>query len=379
MYRRIFSSLATNRAMVGAGATAAAATLVYNHTRHGELYYLAKAGARFLDPETAHFAAVELAKREFIVRAAGFDASDPAPSLRMHVFGHEIPSPLGLAAGFLKDGEGLAGARAFGFSFVEVGSVLPTAHAGEAFANNLSMPSKGFASVRANLLSHLRREPNPVVVGINLAADPRTGNSVGDLSSGVAVFGDIADFFVLNISCPNVGAVKDMRASILAAVETRNVYAPGKKLLVKLPADEKTALEVVRQAQLARVDGYVVCNSARAEDVRAALKTPNAPEGAISGRPLRDISTRLVALVKLAAPDAFIIGVGGVATGKDAYDKIRAGASLVEMYTAFARDGPAAVRSVHVDLAALLEHDGYSCVEDAVGTMSEAFAQTGFK
>jgi dihydroorotate dehydrogenase len=342
-----------------------------------------------LPPETAHGLTVR-------ALAAGLGPTAPAsddPVLQVAPWGRQIANPIGLAAGFDKDARVVDAMLRLGFGFVEAGGVTPQPQAGNprprvfrlpaqgAMINRLGLNSAGLAAVAARLARRAeapRRAPG--LVGINIGRNKDAADPIADYCAGVQALAGVADFLVINVSSPNTPGLRDLQgraalAGLLAAVlAARGKAQPGADrptpLLVKIapdlaPGDREDIAEV---ALAAGIDGLVVANTTTA---RPPGLPPHlaAEAGGLSGRPLMAPSTALLAdMARLTGGRLPLVGVGGVASGADAYAKIRAGATLVQLYTALVYGGPRLVREIKRDLAARLRADGFDSVAQAVGT-----------
>ena len=349
-----------------------------------------------MDAEDAHRAAIWAARVGLLpVARAGSDAA----SLRTRVLGMELSNPLGLAAGFDKHAEAMEGLLGLGFGFVETGSVTPEPQAGNARPRVFRLPEDravinryGFNSegiiVAEHRLSQWRAAaaPRRGAVGVNLGKNKAQDNAVVDYNRGVATLGPLADYIVVNVSSPNTPGLRRLQGrkqlhdllkvvkTTRDALEMRDGRAPP-PLLVKIAPDLSQAdladvCEVVMELKL---DGMVVSNTTL--DRPSSLRSPHATEtGGLSGRPLLAKSTQALANVyKLTGGRVALIGVGGVSCGDDAYLKIRAGASLVQLYSALSLQGPGTVPKIKRELAQLLERDGFASVQDAVGVDAAAY------
>ena len=349
-----------------------------------DLYPLIKPLIWRLDPERAH----GLALRSL---SAGLIPPPPPrnlPRLQTSVFGLSFDNPVGLAAGFDKNGKIPDRMLAQGFGFVEIGSVTPNAQPGNpaprmfrldqdhAIINRLGFNNEGVDTVR----DRLRRRPfaQQGILGVNLGANRGSRDATADYVSGlVGLYGE-ADYFVVNVSSPNTPDLRDLQARaaldnlISRLYNSRSRLAVGGKptpILVKISPDldfaEKQDIASVVLSR--KVDGLIVSNTTVGE--RAGLKSQFAgEEGGLSGKPLFALSTTLLReMYQLTEGRIPLIGVGGVSSGEDAYEKIRNGASLVQLYTAYIFEGPQVVDRIKVELDRLLERDGFSSVLDAVG------------
>ena len=334
---------------------------------------------RLLPPETAHRFTIRLLKGLPLPGAA--PADDPILGLR--VFGLDFPNPVGLAAGFDKNAEVFTRMGRFGFGFVEVGSVTPRPQAGNprprlfrlaadrAVINRMGFNSDGQAAVAARLATAGRaRRP---ILGINLGKNKESLDAAADYAAGVAALAPHADYLVVNVSSPNTpglralqdrGALEKLLAAVVAA---RGGDRPP--LLLKIAPDLALAdrQDIAEVALASRIDGLIVSNTTL--DRPRSLKSRAASEaGGLSGRPLFAPSTALLAdMYRLTEGKLPLIGVGGIASGADAYAKIRAGASLVQLYTALVYHGPGLVARIKADLALRLKADGLARLAYAVG------------
>jgi dihydroorotate dehydrogenase len=349
------------------------------------------------------FALPEEGAHELALRAVewGLDRvllgrQEPAsPVLAQSLWGVDFLNPVGLAAGFDKNGRIAEAVRRWGFGFVEVGTVTPRPQPGNpkprlfrlaadaAIVNRLGFNSEGLDRVARRLA----RSPRRGVLGLNLGANRDSADPAADYEAGIRGSVGLADYLVVNVSSPNTPGLRDLqRRAALEALLARLLAArdaTGRKtpLLLKIAPDlapaERRDIAIVACA--AGIDGLVVANTTLARP--AGLESGNAGEGGgLSGRPLFAASTALLAeIYRLTAGRLPLVGVGGVASAGDAYAKIRAGASLVELYTALVFAGPALVARIVRDLALLLAADGFASVADAVGAAvrSDAPAAAG--
>jgi dihydroorotate dehydrogenase len=351
------------------------------------LFPLVRPLLRALPAEGAHRLTLAALGCRFGGLVAGGGAEPDPPSLGQTLWGRVFPNPLGIAAGFDKDAEVPDAMLRLGFGFAETGTVTPRPQAGNpkprifrlyedgAAINRLGFNNRGLDKT----LERLRARPRPGtgrgIVGVNLGKNRDTADDVADYLDGVRRVGALADYLVINVSSPNTPGLRDLqRRDILGdllrrVVAARDETAPGTPLLVKI-APDLTATERADIAALAPetgIDGIVVANTtvARPPD----LRSPHAGEqGGLSGRPLFVPSTVLLAeIYRLTGGTIPLIGVGGIASAADAYAKIRAGASLVQLYTALVFHGPALVGRIKRGLADLLRRDGFSSIGEAVG------------
>jgi dihydroorotate dehydrogenase len=333
-----------------------------------------------IDPERAHRLAIAALKTGLI----GADRRPDPPILAQTVFGMAFPNPIGLAAGFDKDGEVYRQTLALGFGFVELGSVTPKPQPGNprprlfrltadrAVINRMGFNNRGIAAMAARLQGRVAARG---IVGINLGKNKDQTDAAADYAAGTQLLGPLADYLVINVSSPNTPGLRalqsrDALAALIASVlEARAQLTRRPPLLLKIAPDLTDAdrQDIAEVALAAGLDGLIVSNTTIARP--AGLDPRFAQEaGGLSGRPLLQPSTETLRdLYRRTSGKLPIIGVGGIACAADAYAKIRAGASLVQLYSALVFDGPGLVRRIKDDLAALLARDGFSHVAEAVG------------
>ena len=333
---------------------------------------------RVLDPEQAHLLAI----RALRVCGPFLRPGDDDPILATRLWGLDFTNPIGIAAGFDKHAEVPGALRALGFGFVEIGSVTPRPqpgnprprvfrlHEDDAVINRYGFNSDGIEAVAARLASRQRAG----VLGVNLGKNKETVDAADDYVKGVAALASGADYVVINVSSPNTPGLRALQSraaldELVARVQAA-MPAPARPLLVKIAPDltPEDLADVADVAQARALDGIIISNTtiARPETLRGAAKTE---AGGLSGRPLFERSTAMLRVMRgLTEGRVPLIGVGGVASGNDAYAKLRAGASLVQLYTALAFHGPGLIGRIKRDLAALLRRDGFARVADCVGT-----------
>lgn len=343
---------------------------------------------QLFDAETSHKMAVKAAKYKLVPKSK----IPPHPVLASRVFDRDFPSPVGLAAGFDKDGEAVDGMLKMGFSFVEVGSVTPNPQPGnekprvfrlkedKAVINRYGFNSEGHDKVYNRL--KVREVEPPVIVpgimGVNLGKNKTSSYPVEDYVEGVRKFGKVADYLVINISSPNTPGLramqgKDMLDTLLEKVLSERDHIRGRKppLLVKIAPDltdqDKIDIAEVVLNRKESLGGLIISNTTVSRP--DSLKSPHKDEvGGLSGEPLKDLSTKTISdMYKLTEGKVPIIGVGGISSGEDAYDKIKEGASLVQLYTALIYQGPPVIGKINRELSELLIKDGYRSITEAVG------------
>jgi len=336
-----------------------------------------------LPPETAHRLALAALGWGLVNRRE----LEKRPRLARTVFGLEFQNPLGLAAGFDKNAEAIRGCLALGFGFVEIGTVTPRPQAGnakprlfrlpedQALINRMGFNNDGIDAVRARLA---RRDPAWGVVGANIGANRDSPNPVKDYVTALRGVYPLADYVTVNVSSPNTPGLRQLQARprldalLSALLDARAELAGGerpKPLLVKLAPDLAADDEAeIAEVALARsIEGLIIGNTTIARP--PGLRGHSCGQaGGLSGPPLRDASTaQLRRFFRLTSGRVALIGVGGISTGTDAYAKVCAGASLLQIYTALVYRGPSVVGRILAELDRLLERDGCASLAAAVG------------
>jgi dihydroorotate dehydrogenase len=332
-----------------------------------------------LDPERAH-------SLSLLALRAGLAPLPPAvnlPRLRIRVAGMMLSNPVGLAAGYDKNAEAIAPLSHAGFGFIEVGAATPLAQPGNdkprlfrlpldrAAINRFGFNNQGMEAIAARLAA---RRPSPVPVGLNLGANKTSESRAADFAAVLARCGPHVDFATVNVSSPNTEGLRNLQGRTLLAALLQRVMEARATLAKPIPVFLKIAPDlsggeledIVDVALAARVAGIIATNTTLS---REGLKSANRDQaGGLSGVPLFEKSTRVLArLSELTHGTMPLIGVGGIASAEDAYQKIRAGASAVQLYTALVYQGLSLVPDITRGLDALLARDGYANVALAVG------------
>jgi dihydroorotate dehydrogenase len=352
--------------------------------RAGVMFALSRPLLAMLDPERAHALTVEALKLGLGGTARGSDD----PILATTAWNLTFPNPVGLAAGFDKHAEVCDAMLALGFGFVEAGTVTPRPQPGnsgqrlfrlaedEAVINRFGFNSCGIAPF-AGRLAKRRAAGMRGIVGANLGKNRDTADGAADYIACIEAVTGLADYLVVNISSPNTPGLRALQAraqieELIARVNDARRLSPVPKqppLLVKVgpDLDESEIRGIAEVALAATVDGLIVGNTTVARP--SSLRSPHASApGGLSGKPLFKLSTScLAAMYRLTQGRIPIIGCGGIASGADAYAKIRAGASLVGLYSALVFHGPGLVGRIKRELAAKLRADGFNSVREAVG------------
>jgi dihydroorotate dehydrogenase len=334
------------------------------------------------DPETAH--GLSLWALAHGLAPVQREADDPVLATR--VWGRDFANPVGLAAGFDKDAVAADALLRAGFGFVEVGSITPRPQPGNpkprifrlrpdlAVINRLGFNSRGAEAARGRL-EVLRRQALPGPLGVNLGKNKESADAAGDYAAAARLLAPFADYLVVNVSSPNTPGLRALqgRAELEELIDrVRAALAetsPMPPLVLKIAPDlAPEDLRDIAAVSLERgLDGLIATNTTIARPPELVGRARD-EAGGLSGRPLFGPSTRILAeTYRLTEGRIPIVGVGGIASGADAYAKIRAGASLVQLYTALIYEGPRLVRRIKRELAELLRRDGFARVQEAVG------------
>jgi dihydroorotate dehydrogenase len=349
------------------------------------LFQLTRPLLGMVDAETAH--RLTLAALRLGVVPPG-DVVDSL-ALAVNLLGLSFPNPLGLAAGFDKNAEVIDPMLKLGFGFVEVGSLTPQPQAGnprprlfrlpedQGIINRLGFNNGGHDAAVARLE---RRRGRPGIVGVNIGANRATTDRIGDYLRGIARFNRLADYITLNVSSPNTPGLRRLQdrrelevlLARLKAERERTGEKDGRMapLLLKIAPDlDDPSLADIAEVAIksAALDGLIISNTTLS---RAGLKSRHAGEvGGLSGRPLFERSTRILARIhRLTDGKLPLIGVGGIASPADAWSKIRAGASLLQLYSALVYQGPELIRAINLGLVQRLDQHRLPHLAAAVGT-----------
>jgi len=336
---------------------------------------------RALPAERAHNLTLTLAgaAAPFFPRPAADD-----PRLAVSAFGLQFPNPVGLAAGFDKNAQVPDAMGKFGFGFVECGTVTPRPQAGNpqprlfrltedgAVINRMGFNNGGIQEAARNL----RARRGHGIVGINIGANKDSADRISDYVLGFAALAPLADYVTVNVSSPNTPGLRGLqnREELTRLLDSLITARGGTKkpILLKIAPDlDSRALdEIADVVRASGIEGLIVSNTTIA---RPSLKSSHAQEtGGLSGRPLFAPSTQVLrAMRQRLGKSAILVGVGGIAGGADAYEKIKAGASLLQLYTALVYQGPGLVARIKQELVACLARDGYADVMAAIGSGAE--------
>ncbi len=339
------------------------------------LYSLLRPALFLFEAERAHRLTIDSLK---VLPHGGPPRAGP---LATTVAGIDFPNPLGMAPGFDKDAEVPDAVLGLGFGFTEIGTVTPRPQPGnpqprlfrlaedQAVINRMGFNNGGHAAAAARLAKRQRRG----VVGANVGANKDSADRIADYLAGIATFRSLADYITVNISSPNTPGLRDLQGDkelddLLSAIAAeRQAGDPPVFLKVAPDLDEAAPARIVEAALKHGIAAIIVSNTTI---TRPPLKSAHAGEaGGLSGAPLRDLAHARMRDFHAAAKGAIpLVGVGGIASAEDAWARIRAGASLVQLYSAMVYAGPGLARRITRGLERLMRRDGFASIAEAVGS-----------
>jgi dihydroorotate dehydrogenase len=340
------------------------------------LFRLARPALFALDPERAHRLTITLLKR--MPRREPPRATGP---LATRVAGLDFPNPVGLAAGFDKDAEVFEAMLGFGFGFVEIGSITPQPQAGnprprlfrladdQAVINRMGFNNRGADAA----LARLARRKGGWIVGINVGANKDSLDRIADYAKMTATMAPHASYLTVNISSPNTPGLRALQdesalgALLDAVMEARGEAGPPVFLKVA-PDLEPSDIDAISRLAIDRKLGALIVGNTTIS--RPPLRSEHAGEaGGLSGQPLKPLALqRLRDFRRATGGELPLVGVGGIATAQDAWERIRAGASLVQLYSAMIYAGPGIAKTIVRGLKALMRRDGFASIAEAVGS-----------
>ena len=334
-----------------------------------------------LDPETTHDLAIKSLKFNYLPRKM-FEVEDEQ-ILNIELLGKNFPNPIGLAAGFDKSGEVYNSLLKFGFGFIEIGTVTPLKQFGNpkprifrleddgALINRLGFNNDGIEIIK----NRIKSEKKKGVLGINIGPNKNTKDQKSDFCLGLKNFFDIADYITVNISSPNTEGLRDFHDQekledlLLALNKIKSENKINIPLLLKISPDIKDnqISEIAVSAIKNDISGIILTNTTNSNKDKL-ISDFKKEEGGLSGEPLQQISTNMIKkFYKQLNGKIPIIGVGGVNSGKSAYEKIIAGASLLQLYTGLVYKGPSIVKNIKKELIQILKVEGLNNIKDAIG------------
>lgn len=349
--------------------------------RPSVLYSVLRPALFRLDAETAHRLAIRALKMRKRRSAPAL-----SPALAVRIAGINFPNPVGMAAGFDKDGEVPDALLGLGFGSAEVGSITPLPQAGNpkprlfrlaedrAVINRMGFNNGGAqAAVRRLTARHGR----PGVVGINVGANKDSVDRIADYATMARLMAPLASYLAVNISSPNTPGLRALQdESALTGLLDAVIAARGEvcgesgpPIFLKVAPDlEPADIDAIARIAIERKLGALIVSNTTIS--RPPLTSPHAMEtGGLSGAPLRDLAQQRLRDFRKATGGALpLVGVGGIANAEDAWERIRAGASLIQLYSAMVYEGPGIARSICTGLLRLMKRDGFATIAEAVGT-----------
>mgnify|MGYP001089862115 FL=1 len=334
-----------------------------------------------IDPETAHDLAIKSLKFNPLPSKM-FEVEDEQ-MLKVQLLGKNFPNPIGLAAGFDKSAEAYNSLLRLGFGFVEVGTVTPLKQFGNpkprifrlkddyALINRLGFNNDGIEIIK----NRIKSDGKKGILGVNIGPNKETKDQKNDFCLGLKNFFDIADYITVNISSPNTEGLRDfhdqekLKDLLLALNKIKKENKTDISLLLKVSPDieDNHISEIVDVATKNDIAAIILTNTTNGnrDNLRSEIKKE---EGGLSGEPLQQISTNMIKkFYKELQGKIPIIGVGGVNSGKSAYEKIIAGASLLQLYTSFVYRGPSAAKDIKKELIQILKTEGLNSIKEAIG------------
>jgi len=334
-----------------------------------------------IDPETAHDLAIKSLKFNPLPSKM-FEVEDEQ-MLKVKLLGKNFPNPIGLAAGFDKSAEAYSSLLRLGFGFVEVGTVTPLKQFGNpkprifrlkddyALINRLGFNNDGIEIIK----NRIKSDGKKGILGVNIGPNKETKDQKNDFCLGLKNFFDIADYITVNISSPNTEGLRDfhdqekLKDLLLALNKIKKENKTDISLLLKVSPDieDNHISEIVDVATKNNIAAIILTNTTNGnrDNLKSELKKQ---EGGLSGEPLQQISTNMIKkFYKQLNGKIPIIGVGGVNSGKSAYEKIIAGASLLQLYTSFVYKGPSVAKDIKKELIQILKTEGLNNIKEAIG------------
>ena len=330
-----------------------------------------------LEPEVSH--AIALCYLRVLNR---FVRKKPTVTsvLKTKICGMELPSPIGLAAGFDKNAEVFNATLSLGFGFVEVGTITPDPQNGNAKPRLFRLPDEealinrlGFNNKGMLYVSRSAGVPKIGIVGVNIGANAKSINKILDYTKIFEFLARLFDYVTINVSSPNTKNLRDLQKPEVLEKILHNVNEINASLKRQVPIfikiapdlNENNVTEILNVCEENNVSGIIATNTTISSK---NLKKPKSFEGGLSGRPLFKPSNKILKLLaKRKNPSTVLIGVGGIFSASDVYEKIRLGASAVQIYSGFVYNGPTHIKKIELELENLLFNDGYGSIDRAVG------------
>ena len=339
---------------------------------------------KLLPPELAHSFSIQALKYLNLK----FDNSND-PILSQHILGLDFPNPIGLAAGFDKNAEVISSMFSLGFGFIEVGTITPLPQNGnpkprvfrleedKGIINSLGFNNKGILKAKKNLIKLKSSSNKNRIVGVNLGINKNSKDSINDYLFGIESFCNLANYITINISSPNTVGLRDLQLRGKIENLIKQVVLKREKIesLTKIPIFIKISpdlnddqLRDIALISLANnIDGLIITNTTINRPNNLLSKNKNF-KGGLSGKPLFQASNKILKkMYNLTNGQIILIGVGGISSGSDCYEKIKSGASLIQLYSALTFSGPSLISKIKKELVDLIKTDGYKNISDLIG------------
>ena len=339
---------------------------------------------KFLPPELAHSFSIQALK---YLNLKYDNINDPI--LSQHILGLDFPNPIGLAAGFDKNAEVISSMFSLGFGFIEVGTITPLPQNGnpkprvfrleedKGIINSLGFNNKGILKAKKNLIKLKSSSNKNRIVGVNLGINKNSTDSINDYLFGIESFCNLANYITINISSPNTVGLRDLQLRGKIENLIKQVVLKREKIdsLTKIPIfikispdlndDQLRDLALISLAN--NIDGLIITNTTINRPNNLLSKNKNF-KGGLSGKPLFQASNKILKkMYNLTNGQIILIGVGGISSGSDCYEKIKSGASLIQLYSALTFSGPSLISKIKKELVDLIKTDGYKNISDLIG------------
>ena len=339
---------------------------------------------KFLPPELAHSFSIQALK---YLNLKFDNINDPI--LSQHILGLDFPNPIGLAAGFDKNAEVISSMFSLGFGFIEVGTITPLPQNGnpkprvfrleedKGIINSLGFNNKGILKAKKNLIKLKSSSNKNRIVGVNLGINKNSTDTIKDYLFGMESFSNLANYITINISSPNTVGLRDLQLRGKIENLIKQVVIKREKIdsLTKIPIFIKISpdlnddqLRDIALISLANnIDGLIITNTTINRPNNLLSKNKNF-KGGLSGKPLFQASNKILKkMYNLTNGQIILIGVGGISSGSDCYEKIKSGASLIQLYSALTFSGPSLISKIKKELVDLIKTDGYKNISDLIG------------
>ncbi|MDB2404937.1 quinone-dependent dihydroorotate dehydrogenase [Alphaproteobacteria bacterium] len=336
---------------------------------------------KLINPETAHNITIKMLKNGIYFKPLYKDDE----ILKTELWGKKFPNPVGLSAGFDKNGECYNAMLDLGMGFCEIGSVTPLPQEGNPKPRLFRLPKDGavinrlgFNNLGIDYVFKQLQKPRRGILGVNLGKNKTTADPVIDFVKGCKKLSTLADYLVINVSSPNTPGLRKLQGQkeltdILSNVQKTINKECGENsppLLVKIAPDlnEQGLNDIAQVAKKLKIDGIIISNTTLKRPNNLHHKNTLDEIGGLSGKPLFKKSTQMLAkMYKLTDGEIPLIGVGGISSGEEAYEKICNGASLIQLYSALVYGGAGLITDIKKDLAKILKQNGFESISQAVG------------